>query len=115
MGVHLRQNCIYLFNTLSLVLMVRIPFHLSNRHLPSEDTMPCQAQVIALDEVKDTFMNYGFSRIDSKLITIYVRQYKTWTWVEEDVCDPKNCIHLLWVNSRPTLRLWLCWTVFEKS
>ena len=77
--------------------------------------MPCQAQVIALDEVKDTFMNYGFSRIDSKLITIYVRQYKTWTWAEEDVCDPKNCIHLLWVNSRPTLRLWLCWTVFEKS
>jgi len=74
--------------------MVRLPFHLSNGHLPTEHTVPSLVSQRARNDVNDVFTNYGFPHIDSQFITIHVKNYTTWT--EKDVRNSQNCIKLLW-------------------
>jgi hypothetical protein len=84
--------------------MVRIPFNLSDRHLPTERTTPSLAQQQILRNVGSIFKRHNIPYIDSNFITIYVGKYKTWS--KQDVENPRNHIELLWNNGstpNPTL------------
>ena len=72
------------------------PFNLSGRHLPTERTTSSLAQQKILREVDSVFEKHNMPHINSNLITIHVRKYKSWS--QKDVENTQNNIKLLWTN-----------------